>query len=101
MRLFYGNGPCPFHMSATRHYTPEELQRRAELLAKNRQLLFLQVENNLHPVELAEIPFAAVIAASYHNQISYNAPLDDGWAAETHVMEKNARENMVNEDCDE
>lgn len=87
MKLFYGSGPCPFHMSATRRYHPEELQRRADLLMKNDKQVFIQVENEFHKLAAAEIPLAAAICASYHNQVCYNLPPDDGWDAETRSME--------------
>jgi hypothetical protein len=94
MRLFYGSGPCPFHMSATKRYEPCELQRRADKLLQNNQRLFLQVENEFHPLKPVEIPLAAALAASYHNQVCHNIPQDDGWNAETQLMESMAQAHM-------
>jgi hypothetical protein len=95
MRIFFGNKPQPFHMSATRRYYPEELQHRADILIKNDQQLYLQVENEMHRLSAADVPLAVTIVASYHNQICYNIPPEDGWNEETCMMEARARARMT------
>ena len=77
-------------MSATRRYYPEELQHRADILMKNNQQIFLQVENEMHRLDAADLPLAVAVAASYHNQICYNIPPEDGWNEETKMMEARA-----------
>lgn len=61
----------------------------------NNQQIFLQVENEFHPLKKVEIPLAAAIASSYHNQVCHNIPADDGWNAETERMEALAQAHML------
>ena len=94
MQLMYGNRPRPFVMYSTRRYEPEELQQRAERLIKHGQMLFLRVENHDIGLAVDDIPLAAAVVASYHNQICYNIPKYDQWNEETAIMEDNAKAHM-------
>ena len=94
MRLMYGSCPRPFHMSSTRRYEPEELQRRAVKLMQNQQPLFLRIENHNIYLTPGDINLASAVAASYHNQICYNIPADDFWEEETAQMEAAAKAHM-------
>ena len=91
-------------MTATRKYQPEELltQLKRKLTGRASQI-WLQVDNDMLPLSETDLPLAARIAASYHNQICYNAPPDDGWRAETDFMEARAEERIsasLSEDSD-
>lgn len=98
MNVHYGHRPRPIGLSATRKYFPEELYETMDRLAKNDQTLFLQVENEFIRVNPQEIGLAAALVASYHNQIAYNAPPDDGWDEETRDMEARAAEGAEGPD---
>ena len=58
------------------------------------QQIWLTVENERHLLTLQDIPLACRIAASYHNQVAYAVPPDDGFAAETEWMERQALLHM-------
>ena len=90
----FGNLPRPFAVYATRRYQPEELQRRAEGLLRAGQQVFLEVEGERIALGSGDLPLAAAVAASYHNQISYNVPSPDSWNEDTAILEANARAHM-------
>ena len=95
MRLWFGHRGRPLHLTATRHYQPEELHARlAGILARD-QIAWLQVENETLQLSDGDLPLAARVAASYHNQICYNAAPDDGWHDETRAMEAQAEQNYM------
>ena len=91
MIILYGQRPRPIGLSATRKYRPEEVWEMLDRLVKADQSLFIRVENEYLRVNHNEIDLAAAIVASYHNQLAYNAPPDDGWREETEEMEAAAR----------
>lgn len=94
MRLTYGHRPTPFHLSSTRTYDPDILLRRATRLIKNGQPVYLTVENDSICLGEQDLRLAAVVAASYHNQICYNIPSNDFWDEETQQMEAAAKAHM-------
>jgi hypothetical protein len=88
-------------MTSTRHYQPEELLTRAQNLTAAGHPIWLSVENEQLLVWPVELRLATHLAASYHNQIAYNVPVDDGFIAETHYMEQRAQEHMEAPDDDD
>ena len=94
MILMFGTLPRPFAMYATRTYQPEELEARVKRLLRAGQPIFLQVESHKIPLHPADIPLAVAIAASYHNQLCYNAPSPDSWNEDTARLEANAKAHM-------
>jgi hypothetical protein len=87
-------------LTATRHYQAEELYARlASILARD-QVAWLQVENETLLLGDGDLPLAARVSASYHNQICYNAPEPDGWQEETEAMEAEAQERLAAEPSD-
>ena len=94
MLLWYGHPPAAFYMTATRRYFPDELESRVNSLAGAGHLIWLSVENERHLVTEQEFPFACRLAASYHNQLAYNTPPDDGFDEETRQMENQAQQHM-------
>ena len=94
MRLMFGSLPRPFAVYATRRYLPEELQRRAEVLLRAGQQVFLEVEGERIALGSGDLPLAAAVAASYHNQICYNAPPPDFWNEDTAILEASAKAHM-------
>ena len=100
MRLWYGHPARPVRMSATEHCHSDRLCERLMSLAARNQLLWLQVENQMHALYPPELRLAAEIAASYHNQICHNVPPDDGWQEETEAMEQRAEMHMLAPDSD-
>ena len=95
MRLWFGHRPRPLHMTATRQYTPEELHVRLVTVRSWDQQAWLQVENEKLLLTEGDLSLAARVSASYHNQLCYNAPDDDGWNAETAAMEAEAEERQA------
>ncbi len=81
-------------MTATRQYFPEELETRARNLMEAGHLIWLSVENDRHLVTEGELPFACRLAASYHNQLAYNTPPEDGFNEESRIMEQMAQRHM-------
>jgi hypothetical protein len=61
---------------------------------KNGQPVYLTVENDSICLGEQDLRLAAVVAASYHNQICYNIPADDFWEEETAQMEAAAKAHM-------
>lgn len=100
MRLWFGHRARPLNMSATRHYTPEELHARLVTIKSWDQQAWLQVENETLLLGDGDLPLAARVSASYHNQICYNAPEPDGWQEETEAMEAEAQERLAAEPSD-
>ncbi len=94
MLLWYGHPAASFYMMATRRYVPDDLEHRARNLVRAGHLIWLSVENERHVVTEDELPLACRLAASYHNQLAYNVPPDDGFDAETQRMEALAQLHM-------
>ena len=94
MLLWYGHPPALLRMSSTRHYTLEQLEQKTSRFMRLGHQVWLSVENELHRVTTQELSFACMLAASYHNQIAYNVPPDDGFQAETRQMEQSAMNHM-------
>jgi len=94
MLLWYGHPPVAFYMTATHRYFPDELENRVNNLADAGNLIWLSVENERHVLVEQEFPLACRLAASYHNQLAYNAPPDDGFDEETLQMEQQAQQHM-------
>lgn len=100
MRLWYGHPARPMRMSAAGRCHPCRLLARLRSLSARDQQIWLQVENEMHALAPCELSLAAEIAASYHNQICYNVPPDDGWQEETEAMEARAEAHMLAPDSD-
>ena len=94
LRILFGHPPRPLRLYATRRYTWDEIHWRLQSLANRRQLLWIQVENTVIGLGGGDLRLAAELSAAYHNEISYNAPPDDGWADETARMQEAAEQHM-------
>ena len=56
--------------------------------------MWLTIEDERHLLAAADLPLACRVAASYHNQVVYDGPADDGFADETEWMERRAQAHM-------
>ena len=94
IRILYGHPPRPLRLYSTTRYTGMSILWRLQSLCNRHQPLYMEVENTRHLLRPCELRLAAEMAASYHNQICYNLPPDDGWADETACMEEAAEQHM-------
>lgn len=85
MKLHYSWSKRAFRLSSTTRAIPEQLLARAERVSGP---YWISVEGVYHRVlRGSQLALACEIVASYHNSVSYNAPVDDGFARDMEQRE--------------
>lgn len=103
MELCHGWAKLPIPLSATRRYTPWEIRERCR---RTTGPFWLRVENKdiMVPSEVC-LEFACQVSAAYHDWVAYNAPEDDGFAADMaereRVVQMRLNDSYSGDDCDE
>jgi len=97
MELVCGWAKQPIRLSATQRYHP------GQLLAKCKRRVgpyWLRVEGcRLVPIpNEACLLFACQVSAAYHDCVAYNAPEDDGFAADMAAREQRIQQELDEED---
>lgn len=92
MRLCHGWAKHPIRLSATRKYSDLEIR---EICRRHTGPFWLSVEDT--PIRLREeicLHLACQVSAAYHNWVAYNAPEDDGFAADMLERERVVQARM-------
>ncbi len=92
MELCSGWSKQPIVLSSTQRYHPGQILAKC----KRRQGPFwLRVEDRMIPVVGEScLAFACQVSAAYHDWVAYNAPEDDGFAADMAERERMVQEHM-------
>lgn len=101
MYVVYGTQSRVMKLHGTRHYMPEQILSKLEVVFKAHGNVRLSCEGEIMRLQKEDLRVTSFVVAAYHNGMCNGLASPDHWDAETKYMEDKAEEHMLAESSTE